>query len=819
MATRSAILYQGEDMSPALDYTDFVIWEESEFGTRAWRGEGSESTIVIRDPLGEQGSGQDLPSGLTAKSLASKNLFVIDLDGAYLFRGRIGIKNYGRDDQRVERYRQVEASLHDTNWDLGHIFVNAYSRPAETDNARIQGIIASYLSGSPRASTVLNGSNFLSGSNTVSLAAQTYNRTSPLAMLREISTTANKQFFVTGDTLLGGSLFWDGNDSTVYQAGIRISDRLDEMDTTTVCESGDSPGVLDSRGTFGSAGTGTMTVDVPSGTGGLIFAFGAHDGLTSVSARYDPNNLNPAQRQNMTLLGTVEHPTASNGSNTDNETVWVFWLQNPTPEIDNAEIDVFFSGTANGTCLGYWAVDSSAAPTLVGATGTGTSSSVNSGAGASDLVLDFVHWRIWSLGDASNDPSPTAGQTEDWGRAATQPAGQPDSAWGGGSLVGTGARTWSWTTSTNWVAGAIVVPADEAATVATFPPIWDVGPASTEDGSEQLCEVVLFYGTNADQYVTTHNLTVHNLYGHASQTFSDDADISAATALLRARAILAHRQYEDKTYNVTIGPLTDAQVLCVKHGQTIQIKARAIPDADDQFRTMRIVQCRYTTPIVGIWFAHLQLGRPWKLEPYGTGPTLVPTEAGQLTLADAGGYFTGTDTEAALQELAASDAAHIAAADPHNGYQKESEKGVADGYAELDGDGLVPLAQLPSSASGTGMLEVIFDGGSAVIGVGTQHDIIVPFDCTLTGWTILADQSGSIVIDVWRDTYANFAPTDADSLTASAPPTLTTATKAQDLALGDWTSVTLLEGDVLRLNVDSATTVERVTLALHYTKD
>lgn len=43
-------------------------------------------------------------------------------------------------------------------------------------------------------------------------------------------------------------------------------------------------------------------------------------------------------------------------------------------------------------------------------------------------------------------------------------------------------------------------------------------------------------------------------------------------------------------------------------------------------------------------------------------------------------------------------AAHVAAADPHTQYQKESEKGNANGYASLDSGGLVPTAQLPISA-------------------------------------------------------------------------------------------------------------------------
>jgi hypothetical protein len=48
-------------------------------------------------------------------------------------------------------------------------------------------------------------------------------------------------------------------------------------------------------------------------------------------------------------------------------------------------------------------------------------------------------------------------------------------------------------------------------------------------------------------------------------------------------------------------------------------------------------------------------------------------------------------------ELSAAIAAHAAAADPHTGYQKESEKGSPNGYASLDSLGVIPDSQLPAS--------------------------------------------------------------------------------------------------------------------------
>lgn len=109
----------------------------------------------------------------------------------------------------------------------------------------------------------------------------------------------------------------------------------------------------------------------------------------------------------------------------------------------------------------------------------------------------------------------------------------------------------------------------------------------------------------------------------------------------------------------------------------------------------------------------------------------------------------------------------------------------------------------------------VIDGAASVIPAGVKLDLRIPFACTLTGWTLLADQSGSITIDVWRDTLANFPPTDADALPGSGKePKITTATYAEDTTITDWVSDDIVAGDVLRFNVDSASSITRATLVL-----
>lgn len=112
-----------------------------------------------------------------------------------------------------------------------------------------------------------------------------------------------------------------------------------------------------------------------------------------------------------------------------------------------------------------------------------------------------------------------------------------------------------------------------------------------------------------------------------------------------------------------------------------------------------------------------------------------------------------------------------------------------------------------------GAITFVVDGGGSAITTGIKGDLQIPFDCTIVAARLLADQSGSIVVNVWKDTYANFPPDVTDKITASAPPTITTATKSQDTTLTGWTTA-ITAGDILRFNVDSITTVTRVTLVL-----
>lgn len=103
---------------------------------------------------------------------------------------------------------------------------------------------------------------------------------------------------------------------------------------------------------------------------------------------------------------------------------------------------------------------------------------------------------------------------------------------------------------------------------------------------------------------------------------------------------------------------------------------------------------------------------------------------------------------------------------------------------------------------------------AAAISTGAQtFGFRVPYNMTVTAWEIVADQSGSIVVDLYCDTYGNWPPTSSDSITGSEKPTLSAAVTNTDTSLTSFTT-SITAGQWCKVNVDSAGTVTWVDIAI-----
>lgn len=123
-----------------------------------------------------------------------------------------------------------------------------------------------------------------------------------------------------------------------------------------------------------------------------------------------------------------------------------------------------------------------------------------------------------------------------------------------------------------------------------------------------------------------------------------------------------------------------------------------------------------------------------------------------------------------------------------------------------------------SSNSLTAAVGYTISGGGAAITTGVAGvGLTVPFAATINSVTLQADQTGSIVIDIWKTTYASYPPTVSNTICASAKPTITSGIKYTDSTLTGWTT-SIAAGDVLYFNVDSCSTITGVVLTLKVTK-
>lgn len=115
-------------------------------------------------------------------------------------------------------------------------------------------------------------------------------------------------------------------------------------------------------------------------------------------------------------------------------------------------------------------------------------------------------------------------------------------------------------------------------------------------------------------------------------------------------------------------------------------------------------------------------------------------------------------------------------------------------------------------------ISVDFDGGGVPLTAGATCWKHVKTGFTIAQATMLADTSGSVVVDVYVCDYDDFDagathPVAGDKITASAPPTISAAVKSKDSTLTGWT-VAIPDDSVVWFVISSASTVTKVNLTL-----
>lgn len=110
---------------------------------------------------------------------------------------------------------------------------------------------------------------------------------------------------------------------------------------------------------------------------------------------------------------------------------------------------------------------------------------------------------------------------------------------------------------------------------------------------------------------------------------------------------------------------------------------------------------------------------------------------------------------------------------------------------------------------------VTFDGNGSPPTVGSVGYLVCPYAGTIDQWHIIADASGSAVVDVWK--ASGTIPVNADSIAGTEKPTLSSSQLAADTTLSTWTTA-VAAGDVFGFEIESVSTCTRVTVEVRITE-
>lgn len=167
-------------------------------------------------------------------------------------------------------------------------------------------------------------------------------------------------------------------------------------------------------------------------------------------------------------------------------------------------------------------------------------------------------------------------------------------------------------------------------------------------------------------------------------------------------------------------------------------------------------------------------------------------------------YNSGTDT-LAVPNLTLSTGGALGASTATTPSANDSDTSVAT-TAYVQGE----IAEAIKGSFG-----ITVDGGGSVVTTGSKGFVIVPFACTITGWSIVADASGSVTFDVEK---AADGVIPSSSIVASAPPLLSSDQIERSTTLTGWTTA-VTANDVIEFEVTgSPATITRATLQIHYTR-
>lgn len=108
-----------------------------------------------------------------------------------------------------------------------------------------------------------------------------------------------------------------------------------------------------------------------------------------------------------------------------------------------------------------------------------------------------------------------------------------------------------------------------------------------------------------------------------------------------------------------------------------------------------------------------------------------------------------------------------------------------------------------------------FGDGVNIISSGFKGWIRNPYSGVITGWSLVADVTGVLYVDIWKSTYDNFPPTSSNSIVGGVRPFISGQMKNNGANLSTWISGVTID-DWFAYNIESNVSgVKMASLAVY----
>lgn len=121
------------------------------------------------------------------------------------------------------------------------------------------------------------------------------------------------------------------------------------------------------------------------------------------------------------------------------------------------------------------------------------------------------------------------------------------------------------------------------------------------------------------------------------------------------------------------------------------------------------------------------------------------------------------------------------------------------------------------SRTNVGEINFFVKNENRVLTTGFKGYVVIPYNGTITGWTILTTDNGSIGLDVWKCTYSEFPLSVSHSITGGSKPYMNGVLKLTSTDVSDW-ETSVLAGDIIGINIDSISIIREINFTININK-